>query len=104
MEFKVHRDRVWNDTMIDLMKFSPNQTYSCEVSVEFLDEKGIDAGGLRTEWVNLCIKEVTNPDFGLFILSSNGVTIQPNPFSYLVPDHLAHFRFFGRLIAKAILA
>ena len=40
---------------------------------------------------------------GLFKASENKIGYQPNPLSYLVPDHLLHFRMLGRLIGKAII-
>lgn len=40
---------------------------------------------------------------GLFKASENKLSYQPNPLSYLVQDHLVHFRMFGRLIGKAII-
>ncbi|SCU91381.1 LAME_0E12288g1_1 [Lachancea meyersii CBS 8951] len=36
--------------------------------VEFINEPGIDAGGLRKEWFSLLTKEIFNPDNGLFIV------------------------------------
>ena len=55
-----------------------------------------------------------SPDFGLFKLSANKSTLQPNSLSYLVPNHLVHFRyehqslnnlirFLGRLVALALI-
>ena len=60
-------------------------------------------GGLTREWLSLLVKEVFNPDMGLFKASENKIGYQPNPMSYIVPDHLLHFRMLGRLIAKAII-
>lgn len=34
--------------------------------VRFYEEAGIDAGGLTKEWLSLIIKDVLNPNFGLF--------------------------------------
>ncbi len=68
-----------------------------------MNEQGIDAGGPRAEWMNLVWKEIFNPDFGFFKASSNGVTMQPNPDSCTIFNYKIHFRYFGRIVAKAIL-
>lgn len=60
-------------------------------------------GGLTREWLSLLVKEVFNPDYGLFKASENKISFQPNPLSHIVPDHLMHFRMLGRLIGKAII-
>jgi len=46
---------------------------------------------------------VLDPQKGLFTTSANKVSLQPSNFSYLVPNHLVHFRMAGRLIAKSIV-
>lgn len=37
--------------------------------IEFLNEEGIDAGGLRKEWFLLLVREVFDPEHGQYILS-----------------------------------
>ena len=37
---------------------------------------------------------------GLFSLSSNKLAIQPNPYSFIVPNHLTIFKFIGNLIGR----
>ena len=49
------------------------------------------------------MKEVFDPEKGLFKASENRIGFQPNPLSFVIPDHLTHFRMLGRLIAKAII-
>ena len=46
-----------------------------------------------------------NPDFGLFKLTNSklSLTYIPNYFSYMIPNHLAYFKFFGILLAKAFV-
>ena len=60
-------------------------------------------GGLTREWLSLLVKDVFDPERGLFKASENKISYQPNPMSVVVPDHLTHFRMLGRLIAKAII-
>lgn len=62
----------------------------------------MDAGGLTREWYSVLAREIFNPDYALFISSGDMVTFQPNPRSYLEPQHLSYFKFVGRIIGKAI--
>jgi len=47
-------------------------------------------------------KEIFNPDNGLFKLSADGTSFQPNPQSYINPDHLSYFEFVGRVIGMSV--
>ena len=67
-----------------------------------MNEPGYDAGGLRREWFLLVSREIFNQDYALFEKSSSGNTYQPNPKSYINPDHLNYFKFIGRFIGKAL--
>lgn len=42
------------------------------------------------------------PLLALFKPSADGVTVQPNPDSYINPDHLSFFRFAGRVMGLAL--
>ena len=44
-----------------------------------------------------------NPNYSLFILSSNGSTYYPYPKSAIQADHLLYFKFIGRIVAKALM-
>ena len=54
-----------------------------KLTVEFVGEEGIDAGGLVKEWFILISREVFNPNYALFKPSSNGNTFQPSKMSYI---------------------
>jgi E3 ubiquitin-protein ligase HUWE1 len=47
-------------------------------------------------------REIFNPNYALFISTGDNVTFQPNPQSFINPDHLDVFKFVGRIIGKAI--
>jgi hypothetical protein len=53
--------------------------------------------------MNLKWKEIFNPEYGFFKPSANGVTMQPNPDSTAIYNYRVFFRYFGRLVAKAII-
>lgn len=74
--------------MAELTKFKGEQITIADVNVVFKGEEGIDGGGLSREWITLALKEVFNPDVGLFTTTSNGVTMRPNPLSYTIPCYL----------------
>lgn len=61
------------------------------LKIKFEGEIGIDYGGVTREWITLLIKNLINPDFGLFSLSANGLTVQPNKNSFIIPNHLMYF-------------
>jgi hypothetical protein len=73
------------------------------IQVSFTNEQGYDAGGLKREWFLLVSREIFNQDYALFEKSSSGSTYQPNPKSYINPDHLNYFKFVGRFIGKALV-
>ena len=43
-----------------------------------------------------------NPGYALFTSTEDGCTFQPNPNSYINPEHLNYFRFVGKVIGKAV--
>lgn len=72
---------------------------------EFMDEMGIDAGGLAREWYQLVTEDIFNPDMGLWLPTvSNQMAMRINPSSEIScpEDHLIYFRFLGRVMGKAL--
>lgn len=70
--------------------------------IQFTGERGQDAGGLTREFFIELSREMFNPMYSLFNLSSNGSTYYPNPRSYVEKDHLRYFKFIGRILGKAL--
>jgi E3 ubiquitin-protein ligase HUWE1 len=71
--------------------------------VSFQDEPAIDVGGVRRDWFTSVVRELMNPNYGLFTHSANQRSMMPSPNSHLVPHHLDYFTFAGRIIARAIV-
>ena len=72
--------------------------------VNFEGEEAIDAGGVKREWLTLLSKEMFNPNYMLFTLAKNGTTYSINGDSGKYnPEHLNHFEFIGKIMAKAII-
>jgi E3 ubiquitin-protein ligase HUWE1 len=74
-----------------------------KIQVEFVNELGIDAGGLKREWYMLVSQQIFNPNYALFERSPSGCTYLPNPNSNVNKDHLNYFTFIGRFIGKALV-
>jgi len=74
------------------------------LDVRYKGEEGIDAGGLSREWYTIVAREMFRPDYGMWKLSEDGVTYQPNPLSAVLKgkDHLSWFKFVGRVLGKAV--
>uniref|UniRef100_A0A7S4S0Y2 HECT-type E3 ubiquitin transferase n=1 Tax=Ditylum brightwellii TaxID=49249 RepID=A0A7S4S0Y2_9STRA len=71
--------------------------------ITFVNEEGVDAGGLSREFFGILAKEMFNPNYALFTSTEDGCTFQPNPNSNINPDHLSYFRFVGRIVGKAVV-
>ncbi|EAS06148.2 HECT domain ubiquitin transferase (macronuclear) [Tetrahymena thermophila SB210] len=103
LKFIIDREKTWHTTLEYLSRYTPAELTIKQIKIQFKDEDGIDYGGLTREWLALLSKEVFNPDYGLFQLSANKRSIQPSPLSMLIPDHLNHFLFLGRLVGKSLV-
>ena len=73
------------------------------LQITFVDEEGVDAGGLSREFFAILAKEMFNPNYALFMSTEDGCTFQPNPNSSINVDHLRYFRFVGRIVGKAVV-
>ena len=96
------RFRIFEDSFQQLNGLSP-EDWKGKIHVSFAGERGQDAGGLTREWFTEMSKQMLNPNLGIFKLSDSGSTYYPNPKSYIQNEHLAYFRFIGRVIGKALL-
>jgi hypothetical protein len=95
----VQRGRVLNDSF---GRLGPDDWRST-LHVTFSGEVGVDAGGLTREWLELIVRDLFNENYGLFKLSENMQSSQPNPSSGINDGHLDYFRFAGRVIARAVI-
>ena len=72
------------------------------VNVTFGGEAA-EGDGVRREWFGQTIKEIIDPNRGLFKSLDGGRTLQPNPESGdHAADHLAHFALLGRIAGMAL--
>ncbi|OTB05388.1 hypothetical protein M426DRAFT_72892 [Hypoxylon sp. CI-4A] len=54
--------------------------------IEFQGEEGVDGGGLRKEWFLLLVREVFNPDHGLFVYDEDSQFCYFNPNTFETSD------------------
>lgn len=101
---KIRRDAVLNESM-HLLMLVPASDLRQRLRIEFIEEPGLDAGGLMREWVLLLCERLFDESFGLFQpthVENLGYWINPNS-SQIHRDHLRCYQFVGRLIAKCLL-
>jgi len=102
LRLKVSRGSVLADSFHRL-KGKSTQEWQGRLEVDFQGEEGLDLGGPTREWFSVLSQDIFNANYALFILATNGASFQPNPRSYINPDHLDYFTFIGRVIGKALL-
>ena len=105
---RISRKEVFNSSCRAFADLDTNQPGGAAKSlqvpfqVQFEGEAGIGEG-VKREWISLLSREMLNEDYGLFVASSDGSTFQPNPNSYITPDHLSYFEFAGKAVGLALL-
>lgn len=101
VQLRVRRPFILEDSFRRLRSIGYKNLAS-EISVKFQGEPAIDMGGVRRDWFSSVITEIFNPNYALFIPSSNERSYQPNPSSYVNPQALDYFEFAGAVLASAI--
>ena len=103
LQLNVRRARVFEDSFLYLQRKTGDQIKYGKLSIRFYDEEGVDAGGLTREWFQILARQMFTPDYALFQpCAADKLTYQPNKNSGINPEHLAFFKFVGRVIGKAI--
>ncbi|KAL3663968.1 hypothetical protein V7S43_010856 [Phytophthora oleae] len=101
---KIRREAVLSESM-HLLMLVPAADLRQRLRIEFIDEPGLDAGGLLREWVLLLCEQLFDESYGLFQRThadQSGYWINPNS-REIHRDHLHCFQFVGRLLAKCLL-
>jgi len=106
LKLVVRRKHIVKDSKRQFEIFCDERPYSriagMEIKVEFADEMGYDAGGLRNEWLTLTVKQLFDPQLGFFKVSENGVSVQPDPAARVISGYQSYFHFAGCLVGYAI--
>lgn len=103
VKLRVKRSSLLQDSYMVFLKLQPMDMRRF-FRFEFIDEPGVDAGGVAREWFETVADMCFNVDFGLFEYGgTDSVSYQINPSSGFANElHLQFFRFLGRLIGKAL--
>lgn len=103
LQLSVRRDQVFLDSFKFLSFKSGEEIKYGKLSIRFLGEEGVDAGGVSREWFQVLSRQMFNPDYALFIpVASDRTTFHPNKLSKINEEHLMYFKFIGRIIGKAL--
>ena len=99
----VRRKKVFEDSFQSISRLKDKDLKYGKLNIRFSGEEGVDAGGVTREWFRILAREIFNPNYALFApCGADRLTYQPNPASWINPDHLRYFKFVGRILGKAI--
>ena len=103
IKINIRRENLLEDSMEAVESIAQHEMKKI-FRFEFINEPGVDAGGVAREWFQLVSDTLFNPDFALWSYSSiNQMCMQINPSSGIANDeHLRYFHFTGRLLGKAV--
>jgi len=100
--FYIRRKHILEDTLYELEKHNSLNDSVYKFRIEFVNEPGVDQGGLKKEWLTLLSKEIFDPQAGLFKLSPNLRSVHPSPHSLIQPGAMSYFSLAGVLVGLAI--
>jgi E3 ubiquitin-protein ligase HECTD2 len=98
---KVRRDCLVEDSLRSVSEAvgSGGSDLKKGLRIDFQGEEGIDAGGLRKEWFLLLVREIFDPNHGLFIYDDDSQYCYFNPFCF---ESSEQFFLVGVLLGMAI--
>ncbi|KAK7948853.1 ubiquitin protein ligase [Apiospora aurea] len=97
----VRRDCLVEDSLKQVSEVvgSGSEDIKKGLRIDFRGEEGIDAGGLRKEWFLLLVREIFNPDHGLFVFDEDSQYCYFNPHTFETSDQ---YFLVGVLLGLAI--
>lgn len=98
---RVRRDCLVEDSLKGVSEVvgSGGEEIKKGLRIEFRGEEGIDAGGLRKEWFLLLVRDVFNPEHGMFTYDDDSQCCYFNPNSFETTDQ---FFLVGVVLGLAI--
>ncbi|KAI1119920.1 hypothetical protein F5Y10DRAFT_259368 [Nemania abortiva] len=86
--FSVRRECLVDDSLQQVSEVvgSGSEDIKKALRIEFQGEEGVDGGGLRKEWFLLLVREVFNPDHGLFVYDEDSQFCYFNPNTFETSD------------------
>ncbi|RLN36745.1 hypothetical protein BBO99_00001719 [Phytophthora kernoviae] len=105
LKLSVHREYMLEESMDHMFCIQPKNLRSF-MRINFLDESGVDAGGVHREWFMLVNELLASSTLRLFICTNNAdqsYFLNPQSRTEVGEDHLAYYFATGRLIGRALL-
>jgi E3 ubiquitin-protein ligase HECTD2 len=97
---QIRRDHLIQDSLDQIqLALKSGVDMKKRLNVKFVGEDGVDAGGLRKEWLFLLVKELFDPKFGMFKFDEETHLCWFNPASF---ENENQYRFLGIIIGLAI--
>jgi len=105
LRLNVERANVFEDSM-ESLAIIPLRNLHSVLRINFLDENGVDAGGLHREWFVLLNEMLVEPARGLFLCANKKEQtyfLSSCSETNRLPDQLLHLYAAGRLLGRALL-
>ncbi|RQM26024.1 hypothetical protein B5M09_003029 [Aphanomyces astaci] len=101
MLLEIDRSNLLHNSCEQLLWASHDQLHQ-SLRIKFLNEPGVDAGGLEREWFTLMTEEIFDERTGLFHAGmDNAYMIRPTS-SDASEDHLMYFQAIGRFVGRGL--
>ncbi|KAK3829114.1 MAG: hypothetical protein J3Q66DRAFT_324376 [Benniella sp.] len=94
---RVHRNNLIEESLTQISRNEMDLDKS--LRIEFIGEDGVDAGGLRKEWFLLLVRQLFDPQYGMFVYDDQSSHCWFNPASF---ESLSQFYLVGVVIGLAI--
>uniref|UniRef100_K3X447 HECT-type E3 ubiquitin transferase n=1 Tax=Globisporangium ultimum (strain ATCC 200006 / CBS 805.95 / DAOM BR144) TaxID=431595 RepID=K3X447_GLOUD len=105
LKLSVHRDYMLEES-VDHVGCIKEKNIHSYMRINFMDESGVDAGGIHREWFMLVNELLVNPTLQLFTCCNNSdqsYYLNPAAKYDLGADNLTYYYATGRLIGRALL-
>ena len=98
---KVRRDCLVEDSLRGVSEVvgTGQEEIKKGLRIEFIGEEGLDSGGLRKEWFLLLVREIFDPEHGLFVYDEDSKYCYFNPNTFETSDQ---FFLVGVLLGLAL--
>uniref|UniRef100_K3X445 HECT-type E3 ubiquitin transferase n=1 Tax=Globisporangium ultimum (strain ATCC 200006 / CBS 805.95 / DAOM BR144) TaxID=431595 RepID=K3X445_GLOUD len=105
IKLSIHRDQLLEES-VDHVGCIKEKNIHSYMRINFMDESGVDAGGIHREWFMLVNELLVNPTLQLFTCCNNSdqsYYLNPAAKYDLGADNLTYYYATGRLIGRALL-
>ncbi|OQR89513.1 HECT E3 ubiquitin ligase [Thraustotheca clavata] len=102
MLLEIDRTNLLHNSCEQLLWATTDQLHQ-SMRIKFLNEPGVDAGGLEREWFTLMTQEIFDDSTGLFTscMGQNSFMIRATS-NEASEDHLMYFQAIGRFLGRAL--